>query len=86
MTDTLDKANVVFANAMMAVANSKRYGLKSCAMPVDPFLAYDLLELYKWYKQEESCSTETEDTTCQTTCGCSQSCSLSSIEERIRTL
>ena len=82
MINPLDKVNEVFASAMGAVSNVNRYGIKSCSIPVDPYFAHDLMELYKWYKEIDACSNETPTASCTG----SQTCSLQSIEERIKTL
>lgn len=82
MINILERSNEVFAEAAFAVANVNRYGLKSCVMSVDPDLAHDLIELYKWYKEMEVCDT----TITNSSCTGSMTCSLQSIEERIKTL
>jgi hypothetical protein len=81
MTEPLDRASEVFAEAMTAVCNVNRYGLRSCVMPVDPYFAHDLIELYQWYSQ--TCNnTNSIDPSCTGIV----TCSLQSIEERINTL
>lgn len=83
MINTLERANEIFAEAMTSVSNVNRYGIKSCVMPVDPYLAHDLIELYQWYTQIDNCSNTTSvDPSCTGTI----TCSLQSIVERINTL
>ena len=83
MTNTLDRASEIFAEAMTAVSNVNRYGLKSCVMPVDPYLAHDLIELYKWYSEMNAC---TNTTSVDPSCTGVMTCSLESVVERINTL
>lgn len=72
--DALIHINKLFSIAVYASYNTKRYGIKSCNNTLDAELVDDLRIMYTRALEMKSCE------------ACNTGCSLSVLEEKIKTL